>query len=47
VSIFSYVADMFKRLIAALLFMLLLGLGLVVVVTIILLVGWLATGARF
>jgi hypothetical protein len=47
VTVFGDVADMFKRLVAALMFLLLLGLGLVAVVAIILLIGWLASGARF
>ena len=46
-TVFGYVADMFKRLIAAVIFMLLLGLGLVAAVAVLLLVGWLASGARF
>jgi hypothetical protein len=46
-TVFDYVADMFRRLIAALIFMLLVGVLLVVAVGIVLLVGWLAAGARF
>jgi hypothetical protein len=46
-TIFGYVADMFRRLVAAVVFVLLLGVLLVVVVGIMLLVGWLASGARF
>jgi hypothetical protein len=46
-TIFDYVGDMFRRLVAAVVFVLLLGVLLVVVVGIVLLVGWLASGARF
>jgi hypothetical protein len=47
VTIFGYVADMFRRLVAAGIFMLLLGLALVVIVGALLLIGWLLAGARF
>jgi hypothetical protein len=46
-TIFDYVADMFRRMVATVVFVLLLGVLLVVVVGIMLLVGWLASGARF
>ena len=46
-TIFDYVADMFRRMVAAVVFVLLLSVLLVVVVGIMLLVGWLASGARF
>ena len=45
-TIFEYVADMFRRLIAAGIFILLLGVALVVIVGGVLLVGWLLSGAR-
>jgi hypothetical protein len=46
-TIFDYVADMFRRLVATLIFMLLAGVLLVAAVGVVLLVGWLASGARF
>jgi hypothetical protein len=46
-TISDYVADMFRRLVATLIFMLLAGVLLVAAVGVVLLAGWLASGARF
>jgi hypothetical protein len=46
-SILDDVAEMFRRLVALVVFLLLLGVLLVAVVGGMLLFGWLASGARF